>query len=76
MRRRGRSALSSGREPFRDAFDKPTGLLIIDGPGFSGIATPEQWEAVERHIRQARLKARLDAYEGEWPEPPVPPPEF
>ncbi|WP_428029833.1 hypothetical protein [Ancylobacter sp.] len=63
--------MSSSREPFRDAFDKPTGLLIIDGPGFSGIATPEDWERVERFIRQARQRVRLDAYEGKWPEPPV-----
>ncbi|WP_018390939.1 hypothetical protein [Ancylobacter sp. FA202] len=58
----------SSDSTFRASFDKPTGLLIIDGPGFSGIATPEQWEANERFIRQARHRARLDAYEGKWPD--------
>lgn len=68
--------MSSSPKPFRSSYDAPTGLLMIDGPCFSGIATPEKWEAIERHIRQARLKARLDAYEGKWPAPSALPPEF
>lgn len=52
---------------FRAAHDPPTGRLIIDGPGFSGCMTLEQWEAAERAIRQARQRARMDAYEGKWP---------
>lgn len=52
---------------FRSSYDRPTDRLIIDGPGFSGIATPEEWEAIERAIRQARHRARMDAYEGKWP---------
>lgn len=52
---------------FRAAHDPPTGLLIIDGPGFSGCMTLEQWEGAERAIRQARHRARMDGYEGRWP---------
>lgn len=52
---------------FRAAHDPPTGLILIDGPGFSGIATLEQWEEAERAIRQARHRVRMDAYEGKWP---------
>ena len=52
---------------FRAAHDPPTDLLIIDGPGFSGCMTMEQWEAAERAIRQARHRARMDEYEGRWP---------
>lgn len=63
--------MSSRSEPFRDAFDKPSGQLTIHGPGFSGMCTPEQWEAVERYIRRARHRARLDGYEGKWPAPPA-----
>ena len=64
----GSSALSGNSAPFRAVFDKPTGRLIIDWPGGSGIATPEEWEAIERFIRQERHRARLDAYEGKWPD--------
>ena len=60
--------MSSSNEPFRWSYDKPTGLLMIDGPCFSGICTLEQWEAAERFTRQARHRARLDAYEGKWPD--------
>lgn len=63
-------------EPFRASFDAATGRLIIDGPSFSGIATLEGWEPIERAIRQARHKARADAYEGKWPAPPALPLEF
>ncbi|WP_371346109.1 hypothetical protein [Ancylobacter sp. IITR112] len=58
---------------FRASYDPPTGLLIIDGPGFSGIGTLEEWEAIERAIRSARHRARMDAYEGKWPAPPAGP---
>ena len=54
--------------PFRAAFDKPTGRLIIDWPGGSGIGTLDEWEQIERFIRQERHRARLDAYEGKWPD--------
>lgn len=57
--------------PFRASFDPATGRLIIDGPGFSGIATLEGWEPIERAIRQARHRARSDSYEGKWPAPPA-----
>lgn len=63
-------------EPFRANFDPATGRLIIDGPSFSGIATLEGWEPIERAIRQARHRARLDSYEGQWPAPPKIKPEF
>jgi hypothetical protein len=49
---------------FRAAHDPPTDLLIIDGPGFSGCMTLEQWEAAERAIRQA-----LEALLGQRGEP-------
>ena len=52
---------------FRAAHDPPTDLLMIDGPGFFGCMTLEQWEAAERVIRQARHRARMDEYEGRWP---------
>lgn len=57
-------------EPFRASFDPRTGRLIIDGPGFSGIATLEGWEPIERAIRQARHRVHAESYEGKWPAPP------
>jgi len=64
----GSSALSGNSSSFRAAFDKPTGRLIIDGTSFSGIGTLDEWEQIERFIRQERHRARLDAYEGKWPD--------
>ena len=52
-------------EPFRANFDPATSRLIIDGPGFSGIATPEQWKEIERAIRQARLRGQCEIRERE-----------
>ena len=54
--------------PFRAVFHQPTGRLIIDWPGGSGIGTLDEWEQIERFIRQERRRARLDAYEGKWPD--------
>jgi hypothetical protein len=34
----------------RAAYDAPTGLLIISGPGWDGIGTPDQWEERARFI--------------------------
>lgn len=59
--------MSDDQPSFRAVFDKPTGLLIIDGPGFSGCMTLDQWEEAERAIRQARHRVRMDEYEGRWP---------
>lgn len=63
-------------EPFRANFDPATGRLIIDGPSFSGIATLEGWEPIERAIRQARHQVRAESYEGKWLAPPEIKPEF
>ncbi|MDQ0349719.1 hypothetical protein [Ancylobacter vacuolatus] len=61
----------NGNNPTRSSFDAATGRLTIAWPGGAGTCALEQWEAVERLIKQARLAARLDPYEGKWPAPPA-----
>lgn len=58
------------------AYYAPVDRLILSGPGWNGIGTPDEWEARARAIMREVTRRRLDAYEGRWPAPPVLPPEF
>lgn len=60
--------MSSDSTGLRARYDAATRRLIIDWPGGSGIGTPEEWEMIERFIRQERCRVRVDAYEGKWPD--------
>lgn len=53
--------------PLRVSFDRPTGRLLLSGPGWSGIGTLEESEERRRVIDAAIMRVRLDAYEGKWP---------
>lgn len=52
---------------FRADFDKPTGRLLIAGPGWHGIGTLEEWEARARAIMREVTHRRLATYEGPQP---------
>ena len=59
--------MSSGNEPSA-SFHAPTGRLMLQGPGWSGIGTPDEWEERARLIMREVRKRRLEAYEGQWPD--------
>lgn len=52
---------------FRADFDKPTGRLLIVGPGWHGIGTLEEWEARAQAIMREVTRRRLATYEGPQP---------
>lgn len=60
--------MSSGSEAFRSSFHEPTGRLMLEGPGWAGIGTPDEWEERARAIMREVTKRRLEAYEGQWPD--------
>ncbi|MBS9476257.1 hypothetical protein [Ancylobacter radicis] len=60
--------MTADREGFRAAYHAPLDRLMLSGPGWSGIGTPEQWEERARLILREVRRRKADPYEGEWPD--------
>lgn len=59
------------------AYDVPTGRLLVEGPGWSGIGTLLEWEQRMLAIRKVIVRQRIAAYGGrDRPAPPAPPREL